>query len=92
MATRAAEARGADPRPSAQPAAPQNAPQAERPRFGINSLIGRMTGQPTEGAAPPAPAQPAARTAAQPRPSFEAQPDPEQERADIPAFLRRQAN
>ena len=91
MASRAAEARSADPRPAAQPAAPQPAPQAERQRFGINSLIGRMTGQPTESAPAPTPA-PAPRTSAQPRPSYEAQPDPEQERADIPAFLRRQAN
>ena len=44
-----------------------------------------MTGQPgAEGGA--------AAQRAQPRPSYEAQPDAEQERADIPAFLRRQAN
>jgi cell division protein FtsZ len=83
MASRAAEARAADPR---APAQAQGGP-AEKPRFGINSLINRMTGTPAEAQAPAAP-----RTAAQPRPSFEAQPEPEAERADIPAFLRRQAN
>jgi cell division protein FtsZ len=83
MASRAAEARAADPR---APAPAQGGP-AEKPRFGINSLINRMTGTPAEAQAPAAP-----RTAAQPRPSYEAQPEPEAERADIPAFLRRQAN
>ncbi|MCK0143476.1 cell division protein FtsZ [Aliiroseovarius sp. F20344] len=78
----------------AQPAAP--APQTEvpaaqdKPRFGINSLINRMTGS---GAA----ADGAARS--QP-PVHSEQPvqhqapaaDPEQEKVEIPAFLRRQAN
>jgi cell division protein FtsZ len=79
------------------PAAP--APQGERPRFGINSLINRMTG--SEGEAQPraaAPAQPARQqppvqrqqAAAAPQPRQEA--DPDQERIEIPAFLRRQAN
>ncbi|MFW5642076.1 MAG: hypothetical protein ACOCY0_04835 [Roseicyclus sp.] len=67
-----------------------------RGRFGINSLINRMTGHGEEASAP------AARRA----PSFSAQPpqthvparepeggvDPDQERIEIPAFLRRQAN
>jgi cell division protein FtsZ len=84
------------PRPQA-PAAP--AAQSERPRFGINSLINRMTG--SEGEAQPraaAPAQPPRQqppvqrqqAAAAPQPRQEA--DPEQERIEIPAFLRRQAN
>ncbi|TNC52952.1 cell division protein FtsZ [Rubellimicrobium rubrum] len=91
MASRAAEARGSvDPRQSADAQrgaqAQRPAPAPEKPRFGINSLINRMTGQPgAEGGA-------AAAQRAQPRPAYDAQPDAEQERADIPAFLRRQAN
>ncbi len=72
----------------------RNAPaqqQAEKSRFGINSLIGRMTGhgsetQPAQGQ--PAPRQQPSVSAPQP----EAETDPEQERIEIPAFLRRQAN
>jgi len=72
-------------------------PAADRPRFGINSLINRMTGG--QPAAQPAP-QPAERTTPalrqQPRLSTaydeENAADPEQERIEIPAFLRRQAN
>lgn len=65
------------------PAAPV---AAEKSRFGINSLINRMTGHGEESAAahreqPPVQGQPAASHA-----------DPEQERIEIPAFLRRQAN
>ena len=105
MASRAAEARAADPRAadprlaearaaSAQAAARDAQPPAQgsgqggQPagRFGINSLINRMTGN----AAPAVEAQPAPRPQA--RPLAEGQPDPEQDRADIPAFLRRQAN
>jgi cell division protein FtsZ len=81
-------------------------PAVERPRFGINSLIGRMTGQPGEGqqaqrpaqqaprAVPPVSGQQPQRRAAQPRPQpeDEAEMSPEQERIEIPAFLRRQAN
>ena len=88
----------AAPAPQPQAAAPAPA-QAERPRFGINSLINRMTG--SEGEAQPraaAPSQPARQqppvqrqqSAAAPQPRQEA--DPEQERIEIPAFLRRQAN
>ncbi|MCX7566321.1 cell division protein FtsZ [Sulfitobacter sp. F26169L] len=97
--------------PSEQQRAPAAAPQrqapaatgqGERPRFGINSLINRMTGtQEGEGQQQPraaAPSQPARQqppvqsqqTAAAPQPRQEA--DPEQERIEIPAFLRRQAN
>ena len=86
------------PRPQ-QAAAPAPTQQGERPRFGINSLINRMTG--SEGEAQPraaAPSQPARQqppvqrqqSAAAPQPRQEA--DPEQERIEIPAFLRRQAN
>ena len=72
-----------------QPSAPQSAPQAaaEKARFGINSLIGRMTGG----------GEPAEQQAVRRQPpvqSFEedqanAETD---ERIEIPAFLRRQAN
>ncbi|MGB5864206.1 MAG: cell division protein FtsZ [Sulfitobacter sp.] len=87
-----------------QAAAPQASPasaQGERPRFGINSLINRMTGT-SEGEAQPraaaAPTQPvrqqppvqSQQTAAAPQPRQDA--DPDQERIEIPAFLRRQAN
>ena len=77
-------------------AAPQAADAGERPRFGINSLINRMTGhaaeaQPAPRQQPTVQAQPRTQPVAQ-----QAQPrpveDPEQERIEIPAFLRRQAN
>jgi cell division protein FtsZ len=88
------------PEPVAQPAA-----DTRGGRFGINSLINRMTGH-----APEAPLQPAAPRAApagpvrQERYSGPAAPAPqsyaedheaqdaERERIEIPAFLRRQAN
>ena len=86
--------------PAPQSQQPAASAQGERPRFGINSLINRMTGsegdaQPRAAAAPqPArqqpPAQPRQQAAAAPAPRQEA--DPEQERIEIPAFLRRQAN
>jgi len=72
----------------------QDAPAAtpvegERPRFGINSLINRMTGAAGEAAAAPQP------TRQQPQVTAireEAEVDPDAERIEIPAFLRRQAN
>ena len=84
---------------SKAPSAPQprqqvvadEAVEEEKPRFGINSLINRMTGSAQET---PAAQQPAARK----QPNLSAAPapapaeDPEQERIEIPAFLRRQAN
>ncbi|MFA5581280.1 MAG: cell division protein FtsZ [Paracoccaceae bacterium] len=82
----------------AQPAQPQAQhyapPQPERPRFGINSLIGRMTGHPQDAERPQGTASPAtARQQPQMQPrAHEPEPDPEQERIEIPAFLRRQAN
>ncbi|NCO20905.1 MAG: cell division protein FtsZ [Rhodobacterales bacterium] len=72
---------------AARQAAPAPAP-AERPRFGINSLINRMTGHP-EPAATATPRREA------PQVSRHAEPEdmtPDQERIEIPAFLRRQAN
>lgn len=68
----------------AQPATP------EKQRFGINSLINRMSGAAATEAKPSAAEQPQA--AVEPAPSAQEEPDPEQERIEIPAFLRRQAN
>ncbi|MDF3414115.1 cell division protein FtsZ [Sulfitobacter sp. M57] len=68
----------------------------DKPRFGINSLINRMTGH-ADGEAAPRPTrqqppvqQQQPRVAAAPQPAQEQ--DPDQERIEIPAFLRRQAN
>ncbi|WP_444464526.1 cell division protein FtsZ [Rhodobacter capsulatus] len=81
-------------RPMAQPvgsAARAPAPQggAEKPRFGINSLINRMTGHAEATAA--APTQRHMPAAPQHQP-YDDEQDPEQDRIEIPAFLRRQAN
>ncbi|MEW9919074.1 cell division protein FtsZ [Marimonas sp. MJW-29] len=77
-----------------QPARPAAAAQPEKPRFGINSLINRMTGHSeTEAPSAPRPARqqpPVQQVAAAPKPAQEQNPD--QERIEIPAFLRRQAN
>ena len=66
-------------------------PQAsERPRFGINSLLNRMTGHAAEAEAPRQPRQQPSVQAQQP-----ARIEPEDDRdeqIEIPAFLRRQAN
>ncbi len=62
----------------------------DKPRFGINSLINRMTGHGEAGQETPAQQmrqQPPVQS-----PAVEAEADPEQERVEIPAFLRRQAN
>ncbi|WP_322866297.1 cell division protein FtsZ [Aquicoccus sp. G2-2] len=104
-AVQRAPARGAA---QSAPTAPEQTQRtdAEKSRFGINSLINRMTGhaepgqtsrseqprvQPQVQAQPrvqaPASTQAASQSAA-PRPAE----DPEQERIEIPAFLRRQAN
>ena len=83
-----------------QTAAPQQTAEdaQEQRRFGLNSLINRMTGQ--QAAAEQPAAQPRA-TRVQPsmQPVQAAQPqqapqtyDEDQERIEIPAFLRRQAN
>ena len=75
------------PQPRQQVVAEEPAASEEKPRFGINSLINRMTGHAQEAAAP----QPARQ-----QPNLQAAPapteDPDQERIEIPAFLRRQAN
>ncbi len=75
----------------AQQAVESEADEAGKTRFGINSLINRMTGHGEEAA----PSQPARRQPPmqQSRPVQAEEPvDPEQERIEIPAFLRRQAN
>ena len=89
--------------PTQEPVAAQGQAQAagglRKPNFGIGSLIGRMTGQgadtPPERAVPsmhetvphtPNVAPPAHQTAAA------SGADSEQDRIEIPAFLRRQAN
>jgi len=83
---------------AAQPQ-PADHGQADRPRFGINTLINRMTGHPEQGQADRA--QPERAAGGQPplrRPQAVQQAyededmSPEQERIEIPAFLRRQAN
>ncbi len=78
------------------PVVPEIAEQpADKTRFGINSLINRMTGQAGEAAAPAprgnAPVTRQQQTAVA-QPQEEPELNPEQERIEIPAFLRRQAN
>ncbi|MGZ9810007.1 cell division protein FtsZ [Pseudoroseicyclus sp. H15] len=85
--------------PAQQPAAQDggSAEQAAPRRSGIGGLLGRMTGQP-EGAAQAAaqPQAPRQQTAQRQQPRVtsweEEETDPDQERIEIPAFLRRQAN
>ena len=96
---RAATQRANGGAPQQQPEAVAEGAAAEKPRFGINSLINRMTGSgdaPSGAAQAPARQQPpvqAARTAAPaPAPQPADTTDPDQERIEIPAFLRRQAN
>ncbi len=89
-----AAAQRANTAPSA-PRPPAQEPASEKPRFGINSLINRMTGQ-SESAAVAQPtlrAHPTMHPQA-PQPMAAPRPDPETEedRIEIPAFLRRQAN
>ena len=82
------------PRPAAAaPAAPaaEEAP-AERPRFGINSLINRMSGGAGEAGGSDGQAAVARKQPPMQAIEEEADTDPDQERIEIPAFLRRQAN
>jgi len=78
----------------ADPAQPTATDPNGKPRFGINSLINRMTGHAEDGPAPlerrPAPMPQA--SAPRPAPMDTGAGDPEEERIEIPAFLRRQAN
>jgi cell division protein FtsZ len=88
-------------RTTAQPATPQQRPaasapaqQGDRGRFGINSLINRMTGglsgEHERGHGLTARQQPPVRSEPAQEPA--AEHDPDHERIEIPAFLRRQAN
>ena len=86
------------PAPQQQQQQQQQQPEGQR-RFGLNSLIHRMTGTTETPAAkqqPQAvrqqPAMQAPAPSAQPQQAQAQQPDPDQERIEIPAFLRRQAN
>ena len=91
-----APSNGHRPRVAQQPvadAAPRQ-PEAEshdRPRFGFNRLIDRMTGHAADTPAQPVRQQPVMRQADATAPAHD-EADPEQERIEIPAFLRRQAN
>ncbi|WP_412563502.1 cell division protein FtsZ [Thalassobius sp. MITS945101] len=88
------------PQPTQQQPAAQAAPAAsagdqEKSRFGLNSLINRMTGHAQEPQAPVARQQPqvSAQQAQQAQPVHqEYEDEAEQDRIEIPAFLRRQAN
>ncbi|MBU2357407.1 MAG: cell division protein FtsZ, partial [Alphaproteobacteria bacterium] len=85
---------GRQPRTGGVPRVTEQAPRAaegEKPRFGINSLINRMTGQ-GEAPAQPAPRQQPQVSALRDQPRADPQADADQERIEIPAFLRRQAN
>ncbi len=75
-------------RPAGPAAAPQPAAEAPRPRFGIGSLINRMA-----GSGEPAAERPAARQQP-PVTGYDEEGDAsaDQQRIEIPAFLRRQAN
>lgn len=81
-------------RPMAAPGAQHAEAQSEQRRFGLNSLIHRMTGSAAEGqSAKPQPVrqQPPMQQQAV-APQQQQEPDADQERIEIPAFLRRQAN
>ena len=72
--------------------APQLQPAAEeRSRFGFNRLIDRMTGHAADTPAQPVREKPALPPAEAIAPTQQ-EADPEQDRIEIPAFLRRQAN
>ncbi len=76
---------------SPEPAPQPQAEAEERPRFGFNRLIDRMTGHAADTPTQPVRQQPAMRQADATAPAHE-EADPDQERIEIPAFLRRQAN
>ncbi|MDE9450781.1 cell division protein FtsZ [Aliiroseovarius sp. Z3] len=68
-----------------------DASEHDKPRFGINSLINRMTGSGAAGAEEQARNQPPVQSERPAQPQAPAA-DPEQDKVEIPAFLRRQAN
>ncbi|MCX8952619.1 cell division protein FtsZ [Ruegeria sp. NA] len=63
----------------------------ERSRFGFNRLIDRMTGHASDTPAQPPRQQPVLRQSEATAPIHD-EADPDQDRIEIPAFLRRQAN
>jgi cell division protein FtsZ len=70
-------------------------PRAEEPprgRFGLGSLIGRMAGQGAASAAPEPASERAARAMPPARDSDYDDANHDNDRIEIPAFLRRQAN
>ena len=81
--------------PAPEAPAPAAEAPAEKRGFGINSLINRMTGHAADTPASPPRQQPVVRQAP-PQAGAAVQPseapDAEQDRIEIPAFLRRQAN
>ncbi len=93
MARLRAAAEKSAPRGQVRPQAVAADATEERPRFGINSLINRMTGH-AEAGQPAAPRQQPQmqNRAAAPAAVPQDHDDPDQERIEIPAFLRRQAN
>ena len=78
-------------RPAAAAQRPAAPTAAEKPRFGIGSLINRMAGH-AEAAQPVE--RPAAARPQPPVTAYDDEPDmnADQDRIEIPAFLRRQAN
>jgi len=78
------------PAPAEDPAPAADAGEGKHSRFAINNLINRMTGHAREEK--PAPRlQPSIRASSPNEPALDYERE-EQERVDIPAFLRRQAN
>lgn len=80
----------------AVPGMEEDSSETERPRFGIGSLINRMSGQDSDTKSTAARKQPIAPPPSpsmrQSEPEEDGVADPEQERIEVPAFLRRQAN
>ncbi|MBT4567683.1 MAG: cell division protein FtsZ, partial [Marinovum sp.] len=69
--------------------------ESERPRFGIGSLINRMSGAETGREAASARRQPQVQSDKAQEASDDPQDDPSspgKDRIEVPAFLRRQAN
>ncbi|TMV07927.1 cell division protein FtsZ [Ruegeria sediminis] len=80
------------PRPAAAPVQQRQPQQAqEKPRFGFNRLIDRMTGHAPDTPAQPVRQQPTMRQHDATAPARD-EVEPEQDKIEIPAFLRRQAN
>ncbi|ETX16149.1 cell division protein FtsZ [Roseivivax halodurans JCM 10272] len=95
-ATQRPRPEGQAPRQQPQPQAAPAQHEADKPRFGINSLINRMTGH-HEAQAAGGGGQAAARRqppvqSRRPEPMRDEEADADQDKIEIPAFLRRQAN